>query len=403
MVMPPRTKTAPSSFRTADATVWLKWIVTVGFVFAFVMTLNLWLNVRSYPLVPAIAGLPTYGHPFDWILLAGMFALLAAIFFIRKPQLYIWIFLGLLAVLCLYDQTRWQPYVYQYAFLFAALAIYSWEPSDPASKTRTLNIARFIVASTYIYSGLQKMNPGFVQQIWPWLLGPIVSTFPHFATPILAFAYVAPVIQVCFGIGLLSKRFRKPAVVLAVLMHVFILAMIGPWLLNWNNVVWPWTAAMACFDIILFGLGTDFSYKDVLDPGRSILHWVVLILFGVLPLLSFFNLWDSDLSAALYSGNLAEGVIYVSDIGKTELPADVQQYVSPDGANNNVLPVKAWALGDMDAIEYPETRVFEGIAKNLCDQMPDPTQLILVVQEARLFRSGGQLLYHCNQLQGITP
>jgi hypothetical protein len=163
-------------------------------------------------------------------------------------------------------------------------------------------------------------------------------------------------------------------------------------------VVWPWTVAMACFDIILFGGSDDFSHKDVLWPGNSVFHWVVLVLFGVMPIFSFFNLWDSDLSAALYSGNLTEANIYVSDIGKAELPPDIQQYVSPAGTNNNVLPVKAWAVGDMNAIEYPETRVFEGIAKDLCAQMPDPTQLVLVVQESRSFRNGGQLVFRCSQL-----
>ena len=378
--------------------VWLKTVVTLGFFFAFLMTVNLWLNVRSYPLVPAVPGLPPITHPFDWIIFGVLLATLALVFLLARPQKYIWVFLGILGILCLYDQTRWQPYIYQYAFLLAALALYSWDKNDAVGRTRTLNIARLIIASTYIYSGLQKMNPGFVQQVWPWLLQPLTHAYPLLANPLYALGYVAPFIQVAFGVGLLSKRFRKLAVVLAVLMHVFILAMIGPLGLDWNSVVWPWTLAMACFDIILFGSGDNFSYKDVLLPRTSIFHWIVLILFGVLPILSFFNLWDSDLSAALYSGNLTEANIYVSDTGKAELPADIQQYVSPAGTNNNVLPIKTWAVGDMNAIEYPETRVFKAIAESVCSQMSDPTQLVLVVQESRLLNNGGQLVYRCSQL-----
>lgn len=383
---------------SANEAYWLKSVVVIGFAFAFVMTLNLWLNVRSYPLVPAIAGLPPIGHPLDWILLAAELVLLVCIFIAQRPRAYIWVFLGILAILCLYDQTRWQPYVFQYAFLFAALTAYSWRNGDAKSRLRALNIARLIIVCTYIYSGLQKINPGFFGQVWPWITQPLTHAYPLATEPILLFGYLAPFIQIAFGLGLLSKRFRKPAVVFAVLMHCFILAMIGPWALDWNSVVWPWTVAMAFFDVILFGGADDFSYQDVFSPGNSILHWVVLILFAVMPIFSFFNLWDSDLSAALYSGNLTEGYIHVSDIGMSELPTDIQQYAAPDGQNDNILPIKNWALGDMNAIEYPETRVFTAIAKSVCSQMTDPTQLVLVVDEARLFRSAGEVVYHCDQM-----
>ncbi|MDR3571854.1 MAG: hypothetical protein P4L81_06740 [Candidatus Pacebacteria bacterium] len=385
-------------FSASDEIFWLKAIVAIGFAFAFLMTINLWLNVRSYPLAPAIQGLPLIGHPFDILLFATLLLLLGCVFVAARPRPYIWAFLAILALLCLYDQNRWQPYIFMYAFLFAALGAYSWKSNDAAGKSRALNTARFIVASTYLYSGVQKMNPGFVHEVWPWLLSPLTHAYPSFAAPVLMLAYVAPLVQVGFGIGLLSKRFRKQALILAVLMHVFILAMIGPWALDWNTVVWPWTIAMVCFDLILFGGVDDFSYRDILSPGNSALHWIVLLLFGIMPIASFFNLWDSDLSAALYTGNLTQGYVHVSTIGKAELPASVQQYAISDGTNDYVLPIKSWALGDMNAIEYPETRVFKTIGASLCSQMSDPTQLILVIQEARLFRSGGLLEFRCNQL-----
>jgi len=41
-------------------------------------------------------------------------------------------------------------------------------------------------------------------------------------------------------------------------MHLFILTMFGPMGLDWNNIVWPWTAAMAVFDVLLFA-GAEFS------------------------------------------------------------------------------------------------------------------------------------------------
>jgi TRAP-type C4-dicarboxylate transport system permease small subunit len=113
----------------------------------------------------------------------------------------------------------------------------------------------------------------------------------------------APFIQVAFALGLLTRRFRRVSLIAAVAMHVFILAMFGPLGLNWNKIIWPWTAAMAVLDILLFTSKQEFSWRDIVWSGRHPYHGGVLVVFIGLPLLSFVNLWDSYLSAALYSGN----------------------------------------------------------------------------------------------------
>jgi hypothetical protein len=50
-------------------------------------------------------------------------ALLGAIVIARRPRALILTFVGLLTVLALLDQTRWQPWVYQYLFMFGALGL----------------------------------------------------------------------------------------------------------------------------------------------------------------------------------------------------------------------------------------------------------------------------------------
>src|ERR1700721_464360 len=109
---------------------WLKAVVVVSFVIALVMSANLWLASRTYPLVPVISGLPAITHPFDWILFAALLLLLGATLIASKPRLYIWVFLGIIAVLCVYDQTRWQPYIYMYGFLLAAPTLFSWKREE---------------------------------------------------------------------------------------------------------------------------------------------------------------------------------------------------------------------------------------------------------------------------------
>ncbi len=82
-------------------------------------------------------------------------------------------------------------------------------------------------------------------------------------------------------------------------MHACILLAIGPLGHNANTVVWPWNIAMILFLLLLFRHG-DPSASEILW-GSTRFHRMALALLGLAPALSFFNVWDSYLSAALYS------------------------------------------------------------------------------------------------------
>jgi hypothetical protein len=77
----------------------------------------------------------------------------------------------------------------------------------------------------------------------------------------LLHAMAAPVIQVGFGIGLLTRRFRRVSLVLAVGMRLHPVDA-GPLGQNWNTIVWPWTAAMAVSPAAVFRQGR-LSARDL--------------------------------------------------------------------------------------------------------------------------------------------
>jgi hypothetical protein len=181
-------------------------------------------------------------------------------------------------------------------------------------------------------------------------------------------------------------------------MHAFILAMFGPFGLNWNNVVWPWTASLIAIDLLLFTNGDEFSIGEIFWTKNYPAHAATVMLFAIMPFLSFFNLWDSYLSSALYSGNLTEAVIYVSDTGKGSLPPTIRQRLIETSPNTNVLNIQRWAIDDLNVTPYPETRVYKAIAKDVCRRLRDPAELVLIVREQRLFLSKPELGYRCWQL-----
>jgi hypothetical protein len=377
---------------------WLKVIVVLAFCLGLAMSPHLWIGPRSYPMAPAFDFLPQNAHPVDYVLFAVLFALAPAMVASPRPRQFIAAFLAITVIFCLLDQTRWQPWVFLYGFLLATLALFSWNSEDVAGRKRALNIARLMVAGTYLLSGLQKINLNFMQNDFPWIVSPITAVVPAAAPALHWLGIAAPFIQVAFAVGLLTRRFRRISLIAAVSMHLFILGMFGPLGLDWNNIIWPWTAAMAVLDIILFAGKQEFSWRDIVWSGRHAVHAGILVVFIGLPLLSFVNLWDSYLSAALYSGNLTEAEIYTNDRGRDSLPHSFRAHLVHASDDTNVLNIQRWAIEDLNVTPYPEVRVYKKIAKDVCLHLRNSADLVLLVRERRLFFGRPETGYRCWQL-----
>jgi hypothetical protein len=162
--------------------------------------------------------------------------------------------------------------------------------------------------------------------------------------------------------------------------------------------VWPWTAAMAIFDILLFSGPPEFSWREILWSRHDPCHAAAVVLFAVLPVLSFFNLWDSYLSSALYSGNLTEAQIYLSDAGRASVSAAIGSRLVRTSPDTNVLNIQRWAVEDLKVTPYPETRVYKAIARSVCSNMRDQAQLVLIVREQRMFFSRPEMGFRCFDL-----
>jgi hypothetical protein len=392
-----RSKKADAVVVPASRLFWLKNTVILVFCLGLWMSSALWIGPRSFPLSPVLSLFPAIGDAAAHALYAALFVMAAAALVAPKPGWPIAGFLAVMAVFCLTDQTRWQPWVFQYSLLLGVLAVHPWKGADADGERRTLNILRLIIAFTYIYSGLQKINLNFMENDFPWLVQPITDLFPFTAPFLHAFGMAVPFVQVAFGIGLLTRRFRRASLIAAVAMHLFILAMFGPMGLNWNNIVWPWTAAMAIFDVLLFS-GAEFSWREIVWSRRDPRHVAAIVLFAILPALSFLNLWDSYLSSALYSGNLTEAQIYLSDAGKASLPAAIAARAVHTSPDTNVVNLQRWVIEDLNVTPYPETRVYKAIAKGVCSKLRDPNQLVLMVREQRMFFSRPETGFRCAEL-----
>jgi len=349
--------------------------VVLGFAAGFLLSHRLWVSSRYYPLIPVVHGLPPLRFPLDYICAGVMFFLLWSIAGASKPRPYIFSFAALLIFLALYDQTRWQPWVYLYLFILFALGCFSWKQEDIQGQENALNICRLIVVATYFYSGLQKMNRHFAAVGVFAMLGPRAMHLPL----LHVWPWVMAGIEVSLAIGLLTRKYRDLAVLGGIGMHLFIL--FSNMVIHvWNSVVWPWNLTMIALLLLLFRR-TEFSFIDVLWRNPLPLQKVVLVLFGILPFLSFFGWWDSYLSASLYSANVPEARVLFRGNIKDQLPGRMKNYVQQLPAATYMLDVGKWSMDELNVPPYPAMRVYRAVAAQICNYSGNSPDVVLLMRE----------------------
>jgi hypothetical protein len=371
--------------------------VIAGLLAGFALSPKLWLSSRFYPLMPVWSFIKPLRSPGDYIVLFTLVALLIAAALVPRREILIAVFVVLVLVV-LQDQSRLQPWFYQYTLMLLAIALAGRDRPVAA-----LNTCCLIIAATYVWSGLAKLNPSFIGDTFPFLVKPLIGAEQGVGLWLIRhLAFLAPLLECALGVGLLIKRSRPLAVLAAIAMHVFILITIGPFGRGVNAVVWPWNLAMIAFLLILFFRRTeDPAPRDIIWGRAFAFQKIALVLFALMPALSFFNLWDHYLSSALYSGNRNSGVVYLSDAVFDRLPDQIEDYVTEEGPDRNKLDIFDWSVGELNVPSYPEIRVFKNVTREICRYASDDPSVELVVQgKLALVNSNRHLAYHCAGLTG---
>jgi hypothetical protein len=359
----------------------LKVVLSLALLCGFALSRRLWVSTgQLYPNVPAFDFLPAVAPPLDYALFGALVVLLAFVAVRTSPRRYAVAFVVLASALVLFDESRLQPWFYQYLFLMLALAAHSREETDARTSLRACAL---VVACVYFWSGAQKLNPQFFNEVAPSLAAPYLALLPaSFARLAVPLALLVPSVEICAGVFLLTRRFRRVGVVLAVITHAFVLMLFVP--LRRNNVIWPWNVAMAAFVIVIFRREAG-ALKDFLPRRFLSLQTLAVVLFGLMPAFSLFGLWGQNLSAALYSGNVARAEFTVSERVARSLPPRVQRKLrpAPDGLR---LDINHWSYGELNVPAYPSERVFRRAAVALCGFAESPSDVRLeVTTPPRLF------------------
>lgn len=291
--IPVTTDNASSKATIAMRLICLFWIA------AKIIGWKVWLKERLFPVAP-VADWCDWPPMMHYILFV---ASLGSILFLVFKPFNKTILIALIAIetlSCLADQNRWQPWQYQYLFSVIVCLINFKEHQ------KLIGCIAFIMATTYLYSGIGKLNEGYLVLVWDNIFLKKIfrlseATYQHNAIHYLG--YATAVAEMFFAAGLFFAKTKRVAAYGMIAMHLLILYAIGPLGINYNSIVWPWNILMIILLYLLF-------IKN--EPAQIGFSWllqgwnmVVLICWGILPALNYVGLWDSYLSSRLYSGGAA--------------------------------------------------------------------------------------------------
>ena len=342
----------------------LSFFVPLTLFVSFVLTWRLWISTRLYPMTPVIVALKSPPFPVDYALFFGLLIfLIVATSYRGKGQHTIFcICFCTILTLGLFDQMRWQPYIYQYTFLLGAL-IFFVSPKSETSRLSALHTCQIIVATTYFWSGVQKLNVSFMQKTVYWLFDPPI--FSNYLFLVQYTWFLIPLFEIAIGAGLLFARTRKFALMGALSMHLFILFDLGLLKHNLLYVVWIWNACFALFCFILF-CREQSSFHDIVIGNMNRYKGLVMALFMFAPILGIFHIIDSNLSAAFYSGNLMKATLFIDNSLVEIQSPEVRRHI-----NSGFVDIYSWAYTDFGISLYSELRIFKSIAASFCEKRGD--------------------------------
>jgi hypothetical protein len=234
---------------------------------------------------------------------------------------------------------------------------------------------RILTVGVYFWSALGKFDYTFLHGLGQQLaataaawLGESIEDWP--AAVRLAAAGLFPAGEMLTAAGLAFRRTRVAAVMLALVMHVGLLALLGPWGLDHRPGVLLWNVFFLLQAVILFAPWREppGDGGDAARPAPS-RRWgvaeVLVAMAVVLPAVEGWGGWDHWPSWGLYSTRAEGARVYVHRLAAFRLPDQVQAYLrpAPPGEDWRELEIDRWSLDALAAPVYPQARFQLGVAE----------------------------------------
>lgn len=340
------------------------------------LTYPLWISPpgATYPSIPLWSGFEAASFlaiPASLILLV---ALALAIAMPNRFRWAWWLVAVCLLITFLTDQHRLQPWAYQsclYALVFASM-------NESVGRRFLIPLA----ASVYIFSAAGKLDFQFSHTVGQEFLETIAAPLGGIPESIdlsvrNRLALVMPGVELIAGICLLPQITRRWSAMVLIVMHLTLIAMLGPWSLDHSRGVLIWNGMLIAQAILLMmrhppSPTPSPETESAHSPGCRLttLQWIVggVIAVGIFaPLSERSGYWDHWTSWSLYSPHTsrAEVELHQSVIGT--LPPEIERYLleDSDGDGWRRLSLEQWSLADRFVPLYPQARYQLALAARL--------------------------------------
>lgn len=354
-----------------------KALVMLAFLAGFLLSPRLWTTQgRFFPVLSPFDNLPAIAFPFDVMLLLLFIGLGIVWIFYKKRRIGLMAIVSLATIL-MQDQMRWQPWVYQYSLL---LLPYLLQTDTKENEKSILCCLQWIIAGIYVWSGIQKLNPGFLSQTFVQI-AEASGTKLMFSKWKNA-GYIIPFIEILTGLSLLGSKFRKAGIYAAVITHIAILLLLSPLMLNHNSVVYPWNAAMILFVLLLYkGMKTEeHAINLIRENSFTSLKLMPIILVWVFPVFNFWGYWDHYLSFSLYSDKPPTFYIAIEESEIHKIDKRFQNYfvVIPGLQGGQLIDIDKWALSELNVPFYPQLSLFKKLSRRFCNLNISESNIVFI-------------------------
>ncbi|SIO60019.1 hypothetical protein SAMN05444166_6237 [Singulisphaera sp. GP187] len=330
-----------------------------------VLSWPLWIDRGVFPRVPFVAGLPALTGAIGFVAFAALLAAVALATAGVAWRASLTLGLGILLVLILEDQHRFQPWAYQ--FLMIGLLLVCLTPA------RALTYCRWWFAALYFYSGFSKLDVSFCNELGNLFLVTAVRPFgldpaQWPAAGRIAAILAMPLWEIGVAVALLVPRTRRIGLAAALVLHTALLGILGPWGLRHSTIVLVWNGAMMVEIAILFGM--SFPMTPEASAGSQSEKWLGLparVLFWVaviLPLGERDGWLDAWPGHALYASHVERTDIFLHEAQWDELTPDLKAHLQPPGPDDwRRFDLTAWSREARGVPVYPQGRACNGLAE----------------------------------------
>jgi hypothetical protein len=112
--------------------------------------------------------------------------------------------------------------------------------------------------------------------------------------------------------------------------------------------------------LLLFANVKPERFFDISFLFKGVTFYIVITLMLIFPIFSLKNQYDSYLSSSLYSSNLHDCQLILSDKAYHKLPFYIRHFTTTD-KNHHVLNIKRWAVEELNVPCVPEYRIFKTV------------------------------------------